>query len=738
MNRRQRIIISVISIVLVLLIIVGLTYAYFLTQIKGNTNNKSVSVTTADLKLVYGDGNGLVIVTNAIPGSSLTGNDGKTFTVTNDGNATVNNYAVYLEDVVNEFERSGDVVYTLTCTSSIVNKTCNGVSETEFPKENGYIVTNNIDIGETQTYRLDITYKEMNVDQSVDMNKELSTKIQIYALQDIVDIRGTVTGYSSGDYVEMHSNPKISQIDEDGKFLIPAVEPGTHTIYLKNEEGNTLASENIVINKRSTASVINKTTVNVENDSQTVATNIIYTVGNNSLDINVAGVEEFIDSNKLLKNVIIAKAQANLEVVDSEINGFAVYREKPLTTPANTVNINKYYKTPNIAKSESSMTVSTEYQDYYWTYGTGYTLSETTGKFCLTGVSTCKYNDGTCNETLVGKYLGRYDPYYNTKSTNTENIMASCSTENVYLVTEAPESSSTNIKIKYITHSAVSYSFENELSATEDDYGTSYYYRGDPKDNFINFAGMCWRIVRIEGDGSVKIILEDSSHTCEDNSFTGNYTDGRKVVFGYDSNNKADFLNNSQGIIDGKLGLAESLETFQNNKLSGVLDKLKLGGFCYDYNVSDLTNTNDDILYETYKRVTNKTPSLKCNGYRMTEFKDGVGMYVGALVSDELLFAGSLTSGFGEYKNSHIYLRNNKAKKIYAWLTISPAYYYKFLEDDEVYFFPWVDGRFSASRGCNYNLYNSVDGYSRPAVILKSTTQISEGDGTQSNPYIIK
>ena len=40
MNRKQRIIVSVTGIFLVLLILVGLTYAYFLTKIKGNDNER--------------------------------------------------------------------------------------------------------------------------------------------------------------------------------------------------------------------------------------------------------------------------------------------------------------------------------------------------------------------------------------------------------------------------------------------------------------------------------------------------------------------------------------------------------------------------------------------------------------------------------------------------------------------------------------------------------------------------
>ncbi len=39
----------------------------------------------------------------------------------------------------------------------------------------------------------------------------------------------------------------------------------------------------------------------------------------------------------------------------------------------------------------------------------------------------------------------------------------------------------------------------------EDDYGESYYYRG-VADNWVSFAGFYWRIIRINGDGSIRLI----------------------------------------------------------------------------------------------------------------------------------------------------------------------------------------------------------------------------------------
>ncbi len=191
MNRRQKIIVSVTGIFLVLLILVGLTYAYFLTKIKGNDNEKSISVTTADLKLEYSDINDILVSEeNVEPGNSWT----KTFAVTNNGNKTVTNYGVALENIENGLERKEDLVYTLTCTqytkatykvenkvaSGTTSGTCNGVSsETTYPSVGTILVENSIDTDKVQAYTLTVTYKETNTDQSIDMNKRFSGKVNI-------------------------------------------------------------------------------------------------------------------------------------------------------------------------------------------------------------------------------------------------------------------------------------------------------------------------------------------------------------------------------------------------------------------------------------------------------------------------------------------------------------------------------------------------------------------------------
>ena len=45
------------------------------------------------------------------------------------------------------------------------------------------------------------------------------------------------------------------------------------------------------------------------------------------------------------------------------------------------------------------------------------------------------------------------------------------------------------------------------VCSAPDDYGTSYYYRGVPENNWVKFGGYYWRILRVNGDKSIRMIL---------------------------------------------------------------------------------------------------------------------------------------------------------------------------------------------------------------------------------------
>ena len=195
MNRKQKIIVSTTGIFLVLLILVGLTYAYFLTRINENTNDKSISVSTANLELTYGDNSAEILGKDLVLEPSDKEIGTKTFTVTNNGNLRTN-YVVIIEDVIikntsdnikTTFE-SNDFRYTLTCTKKDGTK-CVGVNEKSvFPINGGVLIGNNIDPNDIETYKFTMYYIDTGLDQSNDMGKTLQAKINITNTQNLINI----------------------------------------------------------------------------------------------------------------------------------------------------------------------------------------------------------------------------------------------------------------------------------------------------------------------------------------------------------------------------------------------------------------------------------------------------------------------------------------------------------------------------------------------------------------------
>ena len=621
MSRKQRIIISITGIVLVSLILIGLTYGYYLTKIKGNTNNKSISISTANLELTYSDNKDVITGTNIVPGTTLST---KTFTVTNSGDNNVDSYSVGLVNVINTFTRLDDVKYTVTCSSSVTGKTCNGVSESTFPNENSYIIENQINKDEVQTYVIKVEYKEMNVDQSIDMGKTLEAKIDIFDTKSLT-IKGTVTNSSENDYVVIHSKEQTSEI-VDGKYKFIGIEPDTHKITIKNRKTTTTKQTTLNVSKGEPSASGSNITYN---DEKNIADADI-TITGSTVTINVIKIS---DSKILLKDVIINNAKKGGE-------GRTIYSQTPLTKPA---------------------------------------------------------------EEISGET-------------------------------------------------------EKTLSLAIDDYGNSYYFRGNVTDNYVNFAGMCWRIVRISGDESIKLILEDQNTTCESSDYTGNWSINTGD-FGYEtdslmSNNsqnykikllmvdtlaRINYLNSSD-----TSSMANKFQNFQSSKLNNYLNNLKSGAWCLDdiaYDDSNGTNrlSNDakyksNFYYDSYVRLEGKTtkePTLKCNGTNMNKFSDDTDMYVGTLTTDEIMFAGKNMST----NNTIYYLINSYQKtNILNYWTLSPSNYGS--GADQVYYIDYNGSVTSQFIGPQVQQQKIVS--FRPSINLKSGILISGGDGTISNPYTVK
>lgn len=92
------------------------------------------------------------------------------------------------------------------------------------------------------------------------------------------------------------------------------------------------------------------------------------------------------------------------------------------------------------------------------------------------------------------------------------------------------------------------------LYMAEDDYGDSYYFRGVVENNYLSFAGFIWRIVRMNGDGSIRLIY----------SGTSSNDTGSKVTIGVSpfNNDLSD-----PAYVGYKYGLTKSLQHTTNNNL---------------------------------------------------------------------------------------------------------------------------------------------------------------------------
>ena len=73
------------------------------------------------------------------------------------------------------------------------------------------------------------------------------------------------------------------------------------------------------------------------------------------------------------------------------------------------------------------------------------------------------------------------------------------------------------------------------LCKAKDAYGDSYYYRGNVTNNYVKFADEYWRIVRINGDGSIRIVYDGTSAHAN-----GEDSDDRQIGESAFNNNFAD------------------------------------------------------------------------------------------------------------------------------------------------------------------------------------------------------
>ena len=302
----------------------------------------------------------------------------------------------------------------------------------------------------------------------------------------------------------------------------------------------------------------------------------------------------------------------------------------------------------------------------------------------------------------------------------------------------------------------VSTASEALLASAEDDYGTSYYFRGAVKNNYVEFANKCWRIVRVGGDGSVKLILHNDNTTgaanpCDSannsasaafarysgetytSAFNTNSDDNAYVGFKYgtpgSSTYEATHANTNNSTI------LTNLETWYTNNLKTYESVIDDTVWCNDKtNVTDTTYDPRSITpnglgyaknatyYGATQRLVRKSgiggtgPSLKCNG-ELSKINSKVGL----ITLDELAYAGYEYA----HDNTTTYLQENATDT--WWWTLSPAFFRGGYAN--------VWHVYSSSGSFLHNSVSITNGV-RPLISLKSTTNVT-GEGTSSSPFII-
>ena len=326
---------------------------------------------------------------------------------------------------------------------------------------------------------------------------------------------------------------------------------------------------------------------------------------------------------------------------------------------------------------------------------------------------------------------------------------------------ENNDATRTTLGSEITTFTSTSGTTEHVLNTASDDYGISYYFRGNVKDNYVSFANLTWRIVRINGDGSIRLILDyiatDSSGNAIETYFNTKYNDNAYVGYMYGTPGSTTYEATHENKNDSAVKIAvdkwyeDNLQTNYANYLSDTL-------FCGDKTLAEngIGGATTQLGYgtnETYYSSTERlrystgttsiktlTPTLKCaekandnySRYTVTkhilptgkETNGDLKYPIGLLTADEAAYAGA-------YKYNQTTTTYYLFSSAIKWWLSSPNYYYYYNS--------------SNSNAFNWGVFpdghiGSVSDSSafRPSVNLKAEILVSGGDGTKKNPYTVK
>ena len=290
-------------------------------------------------------------------------------------------------------------------------------------------------------------------------------------------------------------------------------------------------------------------------------------------------------------------------------------------------------------------------------------------------------------------------------------------------------------------------SHEKGIFETTDEDGATYYYRGSVENNYVSFAGYYWRIIRINGDGTIRMIYDGTvAHPNGESStdrqvgtsaFNSSYTDNMYVGYMYTSG-EAHGLGTSSII-------KQANDNFYTSNLASYASYIDTdAGFCGDRSTLHLQSgagTGTTITYySAYFRVSTSTPDLSCENtsdlYTISSSNKGnkaLTYPIGLVTADEVMISGSSGGVFdGSYKyqkaapNSYITTGTSfwTMTPVGGHIPCGYAYWASFM------FTVLSEGYFD-----DHSAFNS-NGL-RPVINLRSDIEIASGSGTQNDPYVL-
>ena len=663
----------------VLLLSSGLSYAFFTatSSVSGSGSISSVDTATITSEGIAGDGNISFSEADIYPGHTaiasikVTGTGENTPLLYNVIFEGTNTFTTPINYTIYKLDQNIDVSYSCTPTTKVVSgammyyEECSGNNITNLGSP---IKTGTISNGKTTLLDNEVI---------------------------VTSPEGTVTYYYVVIEYPNQDNEQNADIDSTLSGTIKVESNGEYPTPEVLFVGNTTQGSNGWYKSASITSNITSYTEDYEVEyctttSETCTPDTSPTLSNNSFTINL-------DNNSSEQRVCVRITDSYNQVGEGCSLGYKIDGENP------TINIT------NETVDKTSIKVTVNGSDSY------------------SGISQYKFSkDNGSNYETINTSEDTYTYTFNNLESGTDYLIK------VQVIDEAGNIGEINKEISTQSDNPGDYILASPnpptgqtTDWTNNGQGVTYYYTGADPNNWVQFGGFYWRIIRINGDGSIRMIYQGTSANANGtgtqigtSAFNSSSNNNMYVGFKYTQNEVHGTKTNSTILGTDTSTDTKTLNTWYSNNLADDAEYIDgNAGFCGDRTTYSGSGTGTSTTYyAAYNRLENgNNPSLQCDSrdvYTTTDSSSGnksLTYPIGLLTADEYVLAGSGNS----------YLNTGQ-----TYWTMSPSWYgsgYAYVFD--VY--------------SNGNLFASPVAHTlgvRPVINLRSDVPLT-GTGTTSDPF---